>query len=230
MKMRNDRLSGTFGNLVYLDSKHGHVVRSKSRRPWRATVGRLGVQRTPGIVAAAWRQLTKPQYQRWVVAFQEFKRRLPKAIPCPKDVCHFFGKINGTLVSHGQLVEMEPPKFETIKPNPVGDLEILNRGEVITLRLSVPRAPAKFTFVLASPWCGRGIWTRGNKFAIIGRLPPPVRGYSEITDLYVQRFGVPPVGQRVFIRTRQMFGSWQDDSKETFADVPPPEGVEAVDS
>ena len=106
MKIRNGKFSGTFDNAVHLDSKHGHVVRIKSRRPWRATVGRLAVQRTPGIVGAAWRQLTKPQYQRWVAAFQEFKRRLPKGIPCPKDVCHFFGKINGTLVSHGQLVEL----------------------------------------------------------------------------------------------------------------------------
>ena len=38
---------------------------------------------------------------------------------------------------------MDPPKFEKIKPNPVGRLEITNRGGVIRLRLRVPEAPAK---------------------------------------------------------------------------------------
>ena len=118
---------------------------------------------------------------------------------------------------------MDPPKPVKIKPNPVGDLEILNRGGAITLRLRVLRAPAQHTFVLGSPWCSQGIWTRGNKFSIIGELPEPARGWSEITDLCVKAFGVPPVGQRVFIRTRQLLNGWEDSFKETCADVPPPE-------
>jgi len=77
--------------------------------------------------------------------------------------------------------------------------------------------------VLSSRWCSRGIWRRGNKFAIIGELPAATRGWSDITDLYVKAFGVPPVGQRVFIRTRQLLNGWEDDFKETCADVPPPE-------
>ena len=76
--------------------------------------------------------------------------------------------------------------------------------------------------MLGSRWCSRGIWTRGHKFATIGKLPP-ARGWSDITALYVNAFGVPPVGQRVFIRTRQLSNGWEDDFKETFADVPPPE-------
>ena len=118
---------------------------------------------------------------------------------------------------------MDPPKREKLRPNPVGELEILNRGGVITLRLRVPRAPAQHTFVLGSRWCSRGIWTRGNRFAIIGELPAAAGGWSDITDLYVKAFGVPPVGQRVFIRTRQLINGWEDDFKETCADVPPPE-------
>lgn len=220
-KIRNGMWSGSLYREVYVDSPDGQIVRSRPHRPWHATNARARTQSNLVMVAGLWRKCKlMGKHKPWERAGRKVGMKGYR----------LFCQINGALADAGEPLVMEPPKFENIKPNPVGELEILNRGGVITLRLSVPQAPAKFTFVLASPWCGRGIWSRGNKFAIIGRLPPPVRGYSEITDLYVERFGVPPVGQRVFIRTRQMFGSWQDDSKETFADVPPPEGVEAVDS
>jgi hypothetical protein len=54
-------------------------------------------------------------------------------------------------------------------------------------------------------------------------LPAAEGGWSDITDLYRKAFGVPRVGQRVFIRTRQILNGWQDEFKETWADVPPPE-------
>jgi hypothetical protein len=134
----------------------------------------------------------------------------------------FFSKINGAQAAAKLPLFMDPPKREKLKPNPVGELEILNQGGEITLRLRVPRAPAARTYVLGSRWCSRGIWTRGNKFAIICELPAAVRGWSNITDDYVKAFGVPPVGHRVFIRTRQLVNGWQDEFKETCADVPPP--------
>jgi hypothetical protein len=43
---------------------------------------------------------------------------------------------------------------------------------------------------------------------------------SDITDLYVAKYVVPPVGTRVFIRTRQTANGWEDLQKETNAVVP----------
>ena len=210
MKIRKGRFSGKLGLEVYVNSQHGQVVRSRSRRPWRATEGRLAVQHNMVQVVNAWRQLTPKQYAAWTVAAQKADM---KTYP-------FFSKINGALSAVRLPLLMDPPKPEKIRPNPVGELQILNRGGEITLRVRVPRAPAEHTFVLGSRWCSRGIWTRGNKFAIIGELPPAIRGWSDITELYVKAFGVPRVGQRVFIRTRQLVNGWEDDFKETFADVP----------
>ena len=67
--------------------------------------------------------------------------------------------------------------------------------------------------------CSAGISCRCN-FAIIGLLPPAVRGLSDITDLYVKAFGKPPVSSRVFIRTRQVIDGWEDDPVQTTAIVP----------
>lgn len=213
MKIRKGRFSGTIGQEVYVNSKYGQVVRSRARRPWHPTAGRLAVQRNMGLVVNAWRKLTRKQYESWKAAAQ---RANMNTYP-------FFSKLNGVQAAAKLPLFMDPPKREKLSPNPVGELEILNRSGVITLRLRVPRAPARHTFVLGSRWCSRGIWTRGNKFAVIGELPEAARGWSDITDLYVEAFGVPPVGQRVFIRTRQLINGWQDGFKETCADVPPPE-------
>jgi hypothetical protein len=47
-----------------------------------------------------------------------------------------------------------------------------------------------------------------------------VRGFSDITGLYVKRCGVPPFDSRVFIRTRQLISGCEDDFKDTDAVVP----------
>jgi hypothetical protein len=213
MRIRKGRFSGRLGVEVYVNTKQGQVVRSPSRRPWRPSAGRLSVQHNIVMVVNAWRKITREQYAAWTAAAKKAKM---KTYP-------FFCKINGALVAAKLPLLMDPPKPEKIMPNPVGELEILNRGGEITMRVWVPRAPARHTFVLASRWCSTGIWTRGNKFATIGELPEAEGGWSYITDLYVKVFGVPPVGQRVFIRTRQLINGWEDKPKETFADVPPPE-------
>jgi hypothetical protein len=90
----------------------------------------------------------------------------------------FFTKINGALATAEQPLFMDPPQRVELKPNPVGDLDILNRSGVITFRLRVPRAPARHTFVLGSRGCSRGIWTRGNRFDIIGEQPTAAGGES----------------------------------------------------
>jgi hypothetical protein len=59
-----------------------------------------------------------------------------------------------------------------------------------------------------------------RRFVILGRLPDPVSRVSDITGLYVARYGVPPVRSRVFIRTVQVANGWEDFPKDTTAVVP----------
>ena len=131
--------------------------------------------------------------------------------------------INGTLAAYGQPRLLDPPKRERLRPNPVGALEIRNRRGVTTLRLRVPKPPAEFTFVFGVRWCSRGMSVPRSNGVLLGRLPQAVRGWCEITDLYVNKFGQPPPGSRVFIWTRQVVNGRKDALKRTHADVPPPE-------
>ncbi len=207
------KFSGTVGNEVYVSTKHGQVVRSRPRRKPRPTPDRERAQANLGSVASLWRTLSDRQFAAWAAAAKK-EGMLPY---------RFFCKINGTLAAYGQPLLLDPPKRETLRPNPVGALQILNQRKLVTLRLRVPEAPAEFTFVFGVRWCSRGISVPRSNGVLLGRLPQAVEGWSEITDLYAAKFGHPRPGSRVFIYTRQLINGRKDALKLTHADVPPPE-------
>ena len=67
--------------------------------------------------------------------------------------------------------------------------------------------------------CSAGRSKRRN-VAYLGLLPAPQNGLSDITDIYVARYGEPRPGERVFIVTRQQKDGWEGLDKGTKARVP----------
>ena len=86
------------------------------------------------------------------------------------------------------------------------------------LKLSVPTTPAATVLVLATHPRSAGV-SFAKHFSILCELPAAEAGYSNIADLYVARYGRPPVGTRIFIRTRQVLNGWKDDALQTSAIV-----------
>jgi hypothetical protein len=50
-------------------------------------------------------------------------------------------------------------------------------------------------------------------FPFLCLLPPPTDGWSDLTDLYVDRYGVPKPNWAVWVRTCQHRDGWQDVPK-----------------
>ena len=213
MKVRRGKFSGAVGNEVYVSTGHGQVVRSRPHRKPRPTNDRQRARENLASVASAWRKLSDQRFAAWAAAAK-------------KEGMHpyrFFCKINGTLRAYGQPWLLDPPKRERLRPNPVEGLEIRNRRGVAALRLKVPEAPAQLTFVFGVRPCSRGISVPRSNGVLLGPLPQAVQGWSEITDLYVNKFGQPRPGTRIFIWTRQVINGRKDALKLACADVPPPE-------
>jgi hypothetical protein len=61
----------------------------------------------------------------------------------------------------------------------------------------------------------------GGHYLFLGVLPEEVGEAAGINDLYAARFGAPPAGKRVFIRTVQQINGWQDRPQTFSARVPP---------
>ena len=87
------------------------------------------------------------------------------------------------------------------------------------IKLNAPSVPAQYIRLLGTAPCSRGI-SVPRRFTILGPLPAPSAGVSDITDLYVEKYDAPPVGSRIFIRTLQIINGWQDLPKQTTATVP----------
>ena len=107
MKILKGRFSGTIGQEVYVNSKYGQVVRSRPRRSWRPTSGRLAVQHNMVRMVNAWRKLTRKQYEAWAAAAQKENM----------STYPFFSKINGALAAARLTLVMDPPKHEKLMPN-----------------------------------------------------------------------------------------------------------------
>ena len=92
-------------------------------------------------------------------------------------------------------------------------------GSHFTLKLRVPSQPAQYTVVQGAAPVGPGVRCVQH-FPLLGPLPAPIDGWSDITKLYVDRYGEPPPGMVIFIRTCQHIDGASDVPKLTSALVP----------
>ena len=103
-----------------------------------------------------------------------------------------------------------------------------NKNGRVSLKLSVSGPVEGDIMVFGAAPCsaGRKKWRHG---AFLGLLPPPVGGESDITELYVARYGEPEPGQRVFIRTRQQREGWEGHPRDVSHVVVAKVGVAGVE-
>jgi hypothetical protein len=205
--------------MVSVQTRFGLVRRQyvKPRDP--KSTAQMIIRSNLGRISARWRILTEEQRSAWTAGGRdaETQRRLGRSTFLTG--CQFFIKINCARAAIGLELLSDPPELPEFDPNPVGELLITNSRGTIALKLSVPSAPAEYTLVLGAAPCSAGR-SSTQHFNFLGFLPTPSRAASDITDLYVARYGVPPAGMRVFIRTQQHIDGWDDLPKQTNAIVP----------
>jgi hypothetical protein len=114
---------------------------------------------------------------------------------------------------------LEPPERVVFGPNPVEGLRISDENGRMRLKVSVTGPVVEDIMVFGAAPCsaGRKKWRHG---AYLGLLPAPVGGESDITEIYVERYGEPEAGKRVFIRTRQQRNGWEGHNKDSSEVVP----------
>jgi hypothetical protein len=105
-----------------------------------------------------------------------------------------------------------PPAEPSFNKNPVDELAASFAGGVFTLKLRVPRPPAQYTLVYGAAPVRSGV-RYVQHFHFLGLLPPPKDGWSDITELYVARFGEPKPNWAIWIRTCQHIDGYIDAPK-----------------
>jgi hypothetical protein len=112
-------------------------------------------------------------------------------------------KVNLRRKALGQDLLNHPPGAESPGPFPLVRFFITNIGGRIALKLVAASSSPEGVMLYSWHPCSAGamVW---HRFVRIGPVPAAVRGVRDFTKLYVVKFGVPPVGRKIFIRLRRM--------------------------
>ena len=211
--------SGKKGATVSVLTRYGQVEREFVMPKDPHTPDQLRIRSNMGRIASRWRYLTPQQRIAWTLAGQDDRSRPCLGKSARLTGCQLFIKINCARAAIGLDQLSDPPAVPVFDENPVGELSITNTQGSVSLKLSVPATPKADIYVYGAAPCSAGI-TFVRDFVMLGRLPDPVGQVSEITDMYVAKYGVPPAGMQVCIRTRQQVNGWEDIAKQTSAIVP----------
>jgi hypothetical protein len=79
-------------------------------------------------------------------------------------------------------------------------LNITCADGAVSLKLRLSAQPAQYIVVLGAKPQNPGV-SYVDHYRILGLLPDPEGGLSDITELYLAKFHLLPVGKRIFIRT-----------------------------
>ena len=195
-----------------------HVFYMRGRRLYRRlyvvprnvrTAARRRTRGAFGDIAKAWGgRLTEEQRLAWIVAAAKVKShpRLWQSGRLTGEM-HFQG-INSARARIGLKMLVCPPERVVLGPNPVEGFAIsyVNGQARLRLKVSGPVTEDIMVFGQAPCSAGRKKWRHG---AYLGLLPAPEGGESDITEMYVAKYGVPEPGKKVFIRTRQQKDGWE---------------------
>src|ERR1035438_6015807 len=221
MKISSIPKAGRKGAVVYLNTRHGKVAREYvcPRNP--RSPEQQGHRRNVRAVTGRWRTLSAEQRAAWCAAtankyfINEAGRRVRL------NGYHHFVSLNTRRADLGLPQFDLPPAEPVFSPNPVAELVATNTGGKFTLNLHMPSPPAQYTLVQGAAPVSAGVRCVQH-FPFLGLLPPPTDGWSDITELYVARYGVPKAGTAIWIRTCQHIDGWTDVPKVARARVPAP--------
>ena len=220
MKIISSPQSGRLGTVVYVNSRYGQFARQfvLPRNP--RTPDQQNNRSNFGAVASRWRGLIPENRIAWCLASANKYIVTAAGRQVALNGYNYFVGINPSRARLGLPLFDLPPAEPSFSPNPVGELVATNVGDTFTLKLRVPSQPAQYTLVEGAAPVSTGVQCVQH-FPFLGLLPAVVDGWSEITQLYVARYGVPPAGMVIFIRTCQQIDGCSDVPKMTSALVPP---------
>jgi hypothetical protein len=163
--------------------------------------------------------LTDEQQEAWIAAAAKVLSR-PRLNQCgPLTGQQHFVGINSARARVGRKMLLWPPAPVAFGPNPVQALRLgyLDGRLRVELKLSGPAV--EDIMVFAQTPCSPG-WNKWRHGTCLGLLPAPKNGISDITEMYLEEFGEPEPGRKVFIRTRQQRNGWEAEPKDVSKLVP----------
>jgi len=198
MKILDVPQVGKLGITVACRGRNGLIRRALviPRNP--QTIAQQRIRQNLATQANAYDHLTDVEQAAWIAAASQMQSKATLGQSGPLTGLQLFTKVNCALLAIGGTPVSAPPAKPLLELLPIDALAITNVAGTITLRLHTTDSPPEGTMLRACPPQHNGC-RRGVSYRLLGTLGSPVSNYITITTAYTSRFGVPPVGSRVFV-------------------------------
>jgi hypothetical protein len=218
VKIRDVPQTGSLGETVTYQNRYG-LIRRRKIVP-RDPRTRVQMERRAAFQRARdfWGTLTDEQFLAWDLVGSKRRTRaiLGRSSAVPGYLVSV--SVNAHLAMLGLPMVADPPPIPVFPANPVVRLMATSTGDAVSLKLQLSRKPGQSVLVFGARPQGPGV-SYVDHYPLLGVLPDEVGEEADITEPYVARFGVPPVGKRIFIQTVQQINGWRDRPKTTSARV-----------
>ena len=220
MKILDTPRSGKCGLTVAFQSRFGLCLRQHVPQKAALTPARQHVCALFGNNSRKWSaKLSQQQHERWILAGAQMMSHPRLGQKGPLTGQQSWQAISTVRAVVGLPETLEVPARPVFSQSSVGPLVIENGEGGVRLYLPVSGELNEDIMVFGQEPCSRGRYKRRN-VSYLGLLPPPIGGRSEITFLYLAKFGEPSPGQKVFIVTCQEKDGWKGLDQETSETVP----------
>ena len=221
MKILDIPQSGKRGLNVSQNGRFGEISRALAIPGNPQTLSQRTVRAHLTICAQNWAKLTEVQRAAWTAAAKTQNAKSRCGTTGALTGSNLFTKVNAVNLEVGNSVVNDPPIKPAFELSPVTGLTITNTGGTIALKLNVPTAFAQGVSGYVE---GAGPVSQGRSvcrdFRVLGAVPAAVSQVSNITSLYTGRYGVPPVGSKVFVAVWQTSVGYKDQPMVFSAIVP----------
>ena len=134
--------------------------------------------------------------------------------------CFTVWPVGNTNANPGGLTNHAHNWNSNLRFDPFTGLVVTNIDGNVSLQLQLSGKPGHYVLVFGARPQNPGV-TYVDHYPFLGVLPEEAAETADINALYAARFGVPPAGKRVFIRTVQQINGWQDRPQTFSARVSP---------
>jgi hypothetical protein len=219
MKIKSIPKRGRKGSVIYSETRHGKVARQYVQPRNPRTAEQQAHRSNFRAVTARWQTLTQEQRLAWCVAAAGRYFLNEEGRQVRLNGQNLFVRLNTRRADLGLPQFDLPPAEPVFSQNPVDELAAMLTAGKFTLKLRVPGPTAQYTLVYAAAPV-RSAVRYVHHFPFLTLLPPPKDGWSDVTDLYVARYGVPKPNQAVWVRVCQHIDGWIDAPKVLRARLP----------
>ena len=219
MKIRDVPQTGSVGDVVTYQSRYGLVRRRKVIPRDPRTAPQIDCRIAFQKARQFWGTLTDEQYLAWNTLARNRQTHPVLGESGVLSGYELAVQINVHLATFGLPMTPNPNPVPIFPDNPVSGLSITGTDGDVSLKLALSAQPVQFIVVLGARAQSPGV-SYVDHYKILGLLPEPEGGLSDITELYLAKFKLLPAGKRVFIQTVQQINGWRDLPKTISARIP----------